>query len=80
MLIYYKCILFCRLDGSEEDGSYGRLINDSREHPTCKVKVIEEDGVPGLYFYALRDIQPGEELLYNYGPGDYPWRKKVLII
>ena len=27
-------------------------------------------------FYALNDIQPMTELVYNYGGTGYPWRKK----
>ncbi|KAH3858233.1 hypothetical protein DPMN_100853 [Dreissena polymorpha] len=64
-----------RCDGTTEDGSFGRLVNDS-SHPNCKVQCFEEEGLPSLYFVALRDILPGEEVVYNYGAGPYPWRKK----
>lgn len=62
-----------------DDGSLGWLVNDDVDKANCKVQVQEENNTPSLYFISLRDIQPGEEILYNYGHGDYPWRTKVLL-
>jgi SET domain-containing protein len=31
------------------------------------IKVIEVEGTPRLLFFALRDLECGEELLYPYG-------------
>lgn len=39
-------------------------------------KVITE-GKPHLCLFALRDINEGEEITYDYGGTDWPWRKKV---
>lgn len=69
-----------RIDSTMEDGSFGRLVNDDQYKPNCKVKVDDSQGTPELFFYALRDIESGEEILYNYGSGPYPWRKKVLLL
>lgn len=44
----------------------GRLVNHSW-HPNSKTKVIMVDGTPHLCFFALRDIEIGEEILYDYG-------------
>jgi SET domain-containing protein len=51
---------------------YGSIYNHSdtnnamwRNHPTYKA----------FQFYALRDIEPGEEICVNYGP-EYYWDKK----
>ncbi|XP_049337621.1 mediator of DNA damage checkpoint protein 1-like isoform X3 [Astyanax mexicanus] len=33
--------------------------------------------MPTLCLFALRDILPGEEINYNYGDSDWPWRKQV---
>ncbi|KAH3696561.1 hypothetical protein DPMN_084037 [Dreissena polymorpha] len=57
---YKKADLFLkqdekRFDGTTEDGSFRRLVNDST-HPNCKVQCFEEEGLPSLYFVALRDI------------------------
>ncbi|XP_077388777.1 uncharacterized protein LOC144026107 isoform X3 [Festucalex cinctus] len=65
------------LDASDEDQSLGRLVNDNHIKPNCKMKVIEVGGLPHLCLFAIRDIAPGEELSYNYGNSDWPWRKKT---
>ncbi|XP_068108225.1 uncharacterized protein [Hyperolius riggenbachi] len=48
--------------------TYGRKINHSRKgdnlHPSLKEM---DDGTPVILFKAKKDIQPGTELLYNYG-------------
>lgn len=69
----WKNVKYC-LDATIEDGSLGRLINHSRKHPNCKTSVYEHEGIPHLIFVALKDIQPGQELLYDYGETD----KKIL--
>ncbi|XP_036431265.1 uncharacterized protein LOC118811210 [Colossoma macropomum] len=65
------------VDASVEDKSLGRLVNDEHKKPNCKIKVVEVDGTPHLCLFALRDISPGEEITYNYGDSDWPWRKQV---
>ena len=69
------CIEPCRIDATEDDGSFGRLINDDNISPNLRVRMITFNGedLPG--FFALRDIYPGEELTYNYGGKGYAWRK-----
>ncbi|KAH3785958.1 hypothetical protein DPMN_164054 [Dreissena polymorpha] len=44
-----------KFNGTTEDGSFGRLVNDST-YP--KVQCFEEEGLPSLYFVALCDILP----------------------
>ncbi|VDD82518.1 unnamed protein product [Mesocestoides corti] len=69
------------VDATEETDKLGRLINHSRLHPNCVVKVIPVDGVPRLALFAKTEISPGEELLYDYGDRDrasllaHPWLK-----
>ncbi|KAM9699290.1 uncharacterized protein ACNS7B_003506 [Menidia menidia] len=65
------------IDASREDGSFGRLVNDDHLHPNCKMKKMISEGKPHLFLFALRDILPGEEITYNYGGSDWPWRKKA---
>ncbi|XP_075338231.1 histone-lysine N-methyltransferase set-1-like [Odontesthes bonariensis] len=65
------------LDASLEDQSLGRLVNDQHKAPTCKMRTIQVDGMPHLCLFALRDIVPGEEITYNYGESDWPWRKQI---
>nr|XP_022295446.1 N-lysine methyltransferase KMT5A-like [Crassostrea virginica] len=78
--IRYKGKQYC-IDATKER-SLGRLLNDDHRNPNCKPKIIEKDGKPHVYFVALRDINTGEELRYNYGPGIYSWRtsKKVFEV
>ena len=68
-------ILFCcsRIDATDES-HMGRYINDDDKTPSILPKKIVVDGKPTIVFFALRDIQPDEELTYDYGPGDHYWR------
>ncbi|MEQ2158984.1 hypothetical protein GOODEAATRI_017806 [Goodea atripinnis] len=67
------------VDAAREDGSLGRLVNDDAVNPNSKMKVTGVDGRPHLCLFALKDIGPGEEITYNYGDSDRPWRSKVFI-
>ncbi|XP_060065024.1 N-lysine methyltransferase KMT5A-like [Ylistrum balloti] len=66
------------LDATHDDGSLGRLINDDRK-PNLKPKMVPICGEPHIFFYAIRDIHPREELLYCYGNGPYPWRNTTNV-
>lgn len=67
------------VDATEPTGRLGRLINHSRKTPNCKTKLFIHNNRPHLIFVALRDIEPHEELLYDYGERDrdaikaHPW-------
>lgn len=88
------------IDAAAEDGSFGRLINHSRNEPNVAPRALKLpprtiklprrgsrafrrprtiNVQPGIGFHALRDIAPGEELLYDYGEDDpeilakFPW-------
>lgn len=41
------------------------------------MKRIDVDGNPHLCLFALNDISEGEEITYDYGGGDCPWRTQV---
>ncbi|XP_052412665.1 histone-lysine N-methyltransferase SETD5-like [Carassius gibelio] len=62
------------IDASREDGSFGRLVNDDHQHPNCKMKKIDVNGKAHLCLFALKDIKEGEEITYDYGGDDCPWR------
>ncbi|KAL7842719.1 hypothetical protein SRHO_G00244080 [Serrasalmus rhombeus] len=72
----WKGKMWC-IDAAREDGSFGRLVNDDHKHPNCRMKMIEVDGRPHLCLFAIEDIKEGDEITYDYGGGDWPWRKKV---
>ncbi|KAL7872896.1 hypothetical protein AOLI_G00119670 [Acnodon oligacanthus] len=62
------------IDASVDDGSLGRLVNDDT-NPNSRMKIISVSQVPHLCLFALCDIQPGEEITYDYGGYDLPWRR-----
>lgn len=84
-LTYWKqisCFFFSlshfSIDASKEDGSLGRLVNDNNKTPNCKVKKISVEGKPHLCLFSVKAIASGEELTYNYGDSDWPWRTQVI--
>ncbi|XP_034554106.1 uncharacterized protein LOC117823139 isoform X2 [Notolabrus celidotus] len=64
------------IDASRDDGSFGRLVNDEHSHPNCRMKKLNFNRKPHLCLFALHDIQQGEEITYDYGGDDCPWRMK----
>ncbi|CAF1579406.1 unnamed protein product [Rotaria sp. Silwood1] len=65
--------IFC-VDATEETNRLGRLINHSRKNSNCQPKVFVIRDQPRLVLVALRDIEIGEELFYDYGE-----RRKEII-
>jgi len=62
----HKSQRYC-IDATDESGYMGRLLNHSRVKPNCATKLIEVNDSPYLILVALKDIDIGEELLYDYG-------------
>lgn len=63
----FKGEKYC-IDATKESGRYGRLFNHSCKIDNCKMKRVEyPEGTPRLILEAKRDIEEGEELLYDYG-------------
>ncbi|XP_068692866.1 N-lysine methyltransferase KMT5A-B-like [Montipora foliosa] len=66
---------FC-VDATFSSG-LGRLVNDAfpnKPNCNCAMRKIKEGPLIYLALYALRDIMIGEELRYDYGVKDLPWR------
>lgn len=61
----YKNNRYC-VDATKESGRLARLVNHSK-HGNLKTKSFLVQGIPRLILVAKRDIEPGEELLYDYG-------------
>ncbi|XP_077436193.1 uncharacterized protein LOC144060471 [Vanacampus margaritifer] len=40
------------------------------------MKYLNVQGKPHLCLFATQDIDSGEEITYNYGDSDWPWRSK----
>lgn len=80
MEINFKPI-FGSVDATKETHRLGRLINHSSKNGNCHTKLHDIDGTPHLIMLASRDIQDGEELLYDYGDRSkssisaHPWLK-----
>ncbi|KAG9278134.1 hypothetical protein AMEX_G5940 [Astyanax mexicanus] len=72
----YQGMTYC-IDASVEDGSLGRLCNDS-EKPNTKVKTVVIQNNPHLCLFAIKDIEVGDEITYDYGGEGLPWRQKHL--
>ena len=53
------------IDGNA-GGDFSRFMNHSCE-PNCEAEMVEINGVTRIFILALRDIERGEELVYNYG-------------
>lgn len=68
------------VDATKETNRMGRLINHSK-NGNCQTKLHDINDVPHLILVASRDIDEGEELLYDYGDRSkasiaaYPWLK-----
>ncbi|XP_054612616.1 N-lysine methyltransferase KMT5A-A isoform X2 [Dunckerocampus dactyliophorus] len=75
----YLCKAYC-VDATKETDRLGRLINHSK-NGNCQTKLHDIEGVPHLILVASRDIDEGEELLYDYGDRSkasidaHPWLK-----
>ncbi|XP_043978900.1 uncharacterized protein LOC122834482 isoform X2 [Gambusia affinis] len=72
---YFNGKLWC-VDAAKEDCSLGRLVNDDNISPNAKMKYLTVQQKPHLCLFATRDINQGEEITYNYGDSDWPWRLK----
>ncbi|XP_005989009.3 N-lysine methyltransferase KMT5A [Latimeria chalumnae] len=75
----YLSKTYC-VDATKETSRLGRLINHSKTG-NCQTKLHDTNGVPHLILVASRDIEAGEELLYDYGDRSkasieaHPWLK-----
>lgn len=47
-------------------GDFSRFMNHSCD-PNCEAELVEGKGGTRIFVLALRDIEAGEELVYNYG-------------
>ncbi|XP_041754793.1 N-lysine methyltransferase KMT5A-A isoform X3 [Coregonus clupeaformis] len=76
----YLCKTYC-VDATKETGRMGRLINHSK-NGNCQTKLHDINGMPHLILVASRDVNEGEELLYDYGDRSkasiaaHPWLKQ----
>lgn len=63
------------IDATVEDSSLGRLVNHGeKKERNCKMVVREAQALPYLCLFAIRDIKEHEEILYDYGIKNLPWK------
>ncbi len=71
--------MYFSVDATAESGRLGRLLNHSKANANCCTKVVGIGNRPYLILVAARDVDVGEELLYDYGDRDkatlqaHPW-------
>ena len=75
------------IDGTDnvpEWSGFARFINHSMRQPNLKpILVVDAVGLPHIVLFSRRDLQPGEELLFDYGERDkvavstFPWLKNA---
>lgn len=76
--IEWKSLYFCfSVDASKEDESLGRLVNDNHKSPNAKMKKMVVENRPHLCLFAIAQIKKGDEIEYDYGDSNWPWREKV---
>jgi hypothetical protein len=67
------------LDATETT-TMGRMINDATgKSANCCMKVIELAKTPHLCLFATRKILSSEEIRYDYGVTNLPWRKQPKV-
>lgn len=76
--------LSCSVDATEEPTTgpmLGRLVNHGeRQEVNVKLVVIDVGSLPVLCMFALRNIREDEELLYNYGTNNLPWKENLPVM
>nr|XP_047141852.1 N-lysine methyltransferase KMT5A-like [Hydra vulgaris] len=58
----------------------GRYINDSKYFPNAVMKKVLVNNTPSLCLFALKDIEPNEEILYFYGVDNLSWHPEVKFL
>ncbi|KAJ8020462.1 hypothetical protein HOLleu_40060 [Holothuria leucospilota] len=54
------------------------MVNDATgTDRNAVMKKVIYNGQPHLCLFALRDVSEGEQLFYDYGQPNLPWRKQV---
>ena len=59
-------VYYYSIDATVDDKRPGRFINHSKQHNIKPKLVVLDDKPRILFFFATRDIDQGEELLYDY--------------
>lgn len=67
---------FSSIDATIDNSQLGRLVNDDVGlGENCIMKTVKVANTQRLCLFAKRDIIAGEELRFDYGVDDLPWRQ-----
>ena len=76
------CFLYYSIDATPEPtvnadkAKLGRLVNHGEPlEINTKMKVVDVGDTPALCLFAIKDLESGQELLYDYGIEDLPWKQ-----
>jgi len=65
----------CSIDATNSS-RIARFVNDDQRHKAnYYTKAVTFASIPHVLIVAGRDLQPNEELRYDYGVANAPWRK-----
>ena len=68
--------IFCFSIDATRCHRLARYVNDSpKKFANCSPKPLLIAGEPHVVLFAIKDIDVGMELRYDYGGGSLPWRK-----
>ena len=73
--------LFFSVDATYQE-NIGRMINDAVPGSllqNAKIKIVVENCEPHICLFAKREIKKGEEIRYDYGEDNLPWRMVIFI-
>ena len=62
----FRFLWFCSMDVTAETGRYRRLLNHSRRAPNLRTDSVAIHGAPSMILQAKRNINAGEELVWDY--------------
>lgn len=66
--------VFCSIDATHVSHGLCRFVNDEK-HGNAVMKLKIFNNYPRLCLFAAKNIDPGEEIRYDYGDEYAPWRK-----
>lgn len=66
------------IDATHVSHGLCRFVNDEK-HGNAVMKLKIFNNYPRLCLFAAKNIDPGEEIRYDYGDENAPWRKKYRV-
>lgn len=84
MIFHNMDLIFLNsIDATEEretGPTLGRLVNHGEKNEVnVKPSILDFEGTPVICLFALTDIAEGEELLYDYGVSNLPWKQQAKV-